>query len=95
MIEEKDVVRLANLARIPLHKNDAQKLVHDFENILDYFEQLKEVSTSSIAPIAGGTLLSNEVRNDEKKINTLLSEKAIGIFPQAEDGFLVVPPVFE
>ncbi|MBI5732484.1 Asp-tRNA(Asn)/Glu-tRNA(Gln) amidotransferase subunit GatC [Candidatus Jorgensenbacteria bacterium] len=94
MITKKDLENLAELARIELKKNEEEKLLADLEKILKHFEELKEVNTSSVKPMTGGTFLSNVLRDDASD-NRVSNEKAIESFPNKEKGLLRVPPVFE
>lgn len=94
MLSEKDVSHLAELARIALAPDEKQSLLHDLEEILAYFEELKTLDTENIPPMVGGTRSENVAREDEAG-NALPAAGAVKAFPEAEGGFLKVPPVFE
>ena len=94
MITKKDLENLAVLARIELATRDEEKLLHDLENILKHFEELKEIDTNDVMPMSGGTSLSNIFRDDGEALR-LSREKAVLAFPEKEKEFLKVPPVFE
>lgn len=95
MISKEEVKHLASLARIELTNEEAAELQHDLGKILDHFEELKEVNTDTVAPLAGGSLLVNQFRNDEDSTNRIQNDAAVKAFPDAASGFLKVPPVFE
>ena len=100
-ITKKTLEYLAELSRIELDKKGEDKLLRDLEKILAHFEELKEVDTKDVEPMAGGTFLANIYRQDvdlsglnagtrgqqTKRLKEAFSEK--------EDGYLKIPPVFE
>ena len=88
--------KLAELARIELHENEKDKLVHDLGNILLHFEELKAVNTDGVLPLSGGTFEKNIFRDDVA--GRPLGEdtqKLVEAFPEREGNYLKVPPVFE
>lgn len=93
-IDKKTIKDLAELSRIKLTEGEEKSLLSDLEKILDYFKELKEVSTANVSPMTGGTFSRNVFRNDEDD-NSLPKERAIKAFPEKEKSFLRVPPVFE
>ncbi|MFH0936667.1 MAG: Asp-tRNA(Asn)/Glu-tRNA(Gln) amidotransferase subunit GatC [Candidatus Daviesbacteria bacterium] len=62
-----DIEKLALLARIKLTPQEKEKLQKEFEAILDYISQLKEVDISKIDEKESGktTELENVMREDE------------------------------
>jgi len=94
-INKKTLEYLAELSRIELDKKSEEKLLEDLQKILEYFEQLKEVDTENIEPMAGGTIEKNVFRNDEGGSAPGNAEGLIEQFPEKENGFLKIPPVFE
>ena len=88
------LAHLAKLARIELGKKEAEKLLEDLQKILDHFEELKALDTSGVAVMNGGTMLINSFREDAERENTLQG-KGTDAFPETENGFVKVPPVFE
>ena len=91
MLEKKDLEHLAELARIELNPKEEGKLLGDLEKILHHFDELKEVNTDSVEPMAGGNLGENVFREGEQDLK---KEIAVKEFPESERGFLKVPPVF-
>lgn len=92
-MKREELEKLAELARIELRPEEEEKLQGDMENILSYFKELQELPTENIAPVAGGTSFSNVFREDMPGEN-MNGEAARMEFPETEDGFLKVPPVF-
>lgn len=65
IIDKKTLEHLVELSRIELKPGKEEKLLEDMEKILAYFDELKEVNTENIEPMAGGTIQKNIFRNDE------------------------------
>ncbi len=98
LIDKKTLNYLAELARIDLKPEEETKLLHDLEEILEYFNQLREVDTQGIEPLTGGTTEKNVFREDEDETREVINsspDELISAFPKKEGKFLKVPPVFE
>lgn len=93
-ITKKELEHLAKLARIELDPKEEEKLLKDLGNILDYFKELQELDTTNVPPMTGGTSLRNIFREDDAHEST---NRGAGTeaFPETQDGFLKIPPVFE
>jgi aspartyl-tRNA(Asn)/glutamyl-tRNA(Gln) amidotransferase subunit C len=93
-ITKEELRHLAALARIELDPKEEDKLLKDLGEILGYFTELQKLDTANVAPMTGGTDLRNVFRDDTERENT---NRGAGIdaFPENENGFLKVPPVFE
>ena len=92
-INKKTLEHLAKLVRIELEPREETELLKDLQKILDYFEELKTLETIEVKPMTGGTLLKNIFHEDEQGIHT---NEGAGkeAFPEAQKGFLKIPPVF-
>jgi len=109
LINKKTLEHLVELGRIDLDERSEEKLLKDLQKILEYFEELKEVDTENVEPMAGGhaerdlshakrggTIVKNVFRNDEKSENgKTKNENLVEQFPEKQNGYLKVPPVFE
>jgi len=93
-ISKEELRHLAELARIELDPKEEDKLLRDLGNILDHFKELQAVDTQNVPPMTGGTDLRNVFRSDNERENTNQGAGAEA-FPDRENGFLKVPPVFE
>ncbi|MBI3638341.1 Asp-tRNA(Asn)/Glu-tRNA(Gln) amidotransferase subunit GatC [Candidatus Wolfebacteria bacterium] len=96
-INKEALKHLEELARIEIGEKKQEKTLKDLQEILNYFEELKEVNTKGIEPMAGGTIETNIFREDseegqESRVN---GQKLINAFPDEENRFLKVPAVFE
>lgn len=93
-LTKQDLEHLAKLVRIELDPTEEEKLLKDLASILDYFKELQMLDTKNVAPMTGGTDLRNVFRDDEDRMNT---NRGAGVeaFPEKQDGYLKVPPVFD
>ena len=96
IINKKILKYLTELSRIEISEEKEEKLLSDLGKILEYFEELKEVDTSDVQPLAGGADLMNIYREDKEILDELYKkqEKLIEVFPKQEGDFLKVPAVF-
>ncbi len=88
---------LAELARLELKEKKEEKLIKNLQEILAYFEELKEADTENVEPLAGGTVEKNIFRNDDETFVGRRTSPVFlrGQFPEEENGYLKIPPVFE
>ncbi|MFH0890510.1 MAG: Asp-tRNA(Asn)/Glu-tRNA(Gln) amidotransferase subunit GatC [Candidatus Liptonbacteria bacterium] len=94
IISKEELSHLAKLARIRLEAQEEDKLLRDLGDILDYFEELKQLDTSGVEPISGGTYLRSVFREDAYPLASRQG-KGKESFPKNQGGFLKVPPVFK
>lgn len=94
LINKKTLKHLAELARIELNAREEIRLLKDLQKILDYFKELQSLDTAGVEPMNGGTALKNIFRDDASSQDTNHA-KGKKDFPEARDGFLSVPAVFE
>lgn len=90
MINKKTLQNLVILSRIEI-KNE-EKILKDLEEILNYFGELKKVDTQNITPMDGCNFSENIFREDNGR--GILANDLTAYFPEKQDGFLFVPPVF-
>lgn len=95
IINDDSVRKLADLARIKLSNDDVRGLVRDFDGILGYFEELKEVDTRGVDAMSGGAFSVNAHRHDGENTDTGASrDDLVRQFPEKDGDYLKVPPVF-
>jgi len=94
MIDEKEVMQVAQLARLKLSPNEIKRFASQLSNILDYIRQLNEVDTTSVEPMSHPLDLKNVFREDAVK-PSLPREKALANAPEQRAGFFLVPQVLE
>lgn len=94
MITKKEVEHVAKLARLELSEEEIGKYTEQFSNILDYFNQLSEVNTENIGPMAHAIPMVNVMREDKVKL-PYTRDEILANAPQEEDGFFKVPKISE
>lgn len=102
MLDDAALDHLFDLARIQREEDPARrkKLIGDLSKILDHFQELQQIDTDAVDPLSGGTFLTNQTRPDKGAVRDGMAvdqqrEAMVGQFPDAERGYLKVPPVFE
>lgn len=93
-VTEEDVQYVANLARLKLSDEEAEELVNDMNQILDYMADLEEVDTTDVEPLEHVTDLEYRFRKDEAK-KPLDREDALKNAPDADTDYFRVPRVIE
>ena len=59
---------------------------------MNYFKTLQTVDTDAVEPMTGGTILQSVVREDANITDD--TGKGPDAFPEKQNGYLKVPPVF-
>ncbi|MBI2639783.1 MAG: Asp-tRNA(Asn)/Glu-tRNA(Gln) amidotransferase subunit GatC [Candidatus Sungbacteria bacterium] len=99
-INAKDVKHIAKLARIELTEGEVEKFEKDLDGILDFVNQLSEVDTSGILPLAGGLkeglliTLEDGSREDEEIAPFGSPAELVDAAPKKDKGWIEVPSVF-
>jgi aspartyl-tRNA(Asn)/glutamyl-tRNA(Gln) amidotransferase subunit C len=93
-VDTETVLRIANLARIAMSEEEAERLKPELNNILHWVEQLGEVDTSGVEPLA--MVIANKTRMREDKVTDGdCRDDVLANAPLAEHGFFAVPKVIE
>ena len=94
-LDKKSIKHLAELARLELTEKEEEKFSQELQKILDYFTELQKVNIENIAPMSGGTEIKNAYRVDEKtRDKTKETANVVDAFPNQQENYLKVPPVF-
>ncbi len=93
MINESYTEKTAHLARIKLRDDEMEVFKKQLLDILSFVEKLKELDTYGVEPLTY-ELGHTPLREDEEG-QCLNQEEALKNAPQKENGFFVVPRVFE
>ena len=90
-----DQVRhVARLARIAMSDAEIERLVPEFNNILGWVEQLGEVDTEGVEPLA--TVIDQQLRlRDDLVDDGDCRDAVLKNAPDAQHGFFAVPKVIE
>lgn len=93
-VDEAAVRKIASLARIAITDAEASAMTHELNNILGWVEQLGEVDTQGIEPLAA--VIPNDLRlRDDVVTDGDIRDDVLANAPQAEHGFFAVPKVIE
>ena len=92
MITVKDVEHVAKLARLELTEEEKEKYAGQLGDVLKYVEQMNEVDTSNVEPMAHAIDFVNVVREDEVKYEQTKEELLMNA-PDEENGFFKVPKI--
>lgn len=93
-LKTSDVAKIAHLARLAV---DDDALVHyasELSRILDLVEQMADVDTAGVAPMAHPLHMSQRLRPD-RVTEPNQREHFQGIAPATRDGLYLVPRVIE
>jgi aspartyl-tRNA(Asn)/glutamyl-tRNA(Gln) amidotransferase subunit C len=93
-LDKATVARIATLARIRLPEDELAALAGELSNILTWIEQLQEVDTEGVAPMASVVAMTLPKRDDEVTDGDC-REAVLGNAPAAARGFFAVPKVVE
>ncbi len=94
-VDKSTVARIATLARIKVPEEDIDALADELSKIVGWVEQLDEVDTEGVAPMAStaeGTVLRqrDDVVSDGDRRDDVLSNA-----PDTDKGYFAVPKVIE
>lgn len=93
-LQREDVEKIAHLARIALTENDIPLYTENLSNILAFVEQLNNVNTQGITPMAHPLDAVARLRVDAVT-EPNLRDHFQQIAPQVEAGLYLVPKVIE
>jgi aspartyl-tRNA(Asn)/glutamyl-tRNA(Gln) amidotransferase subunit C len=93
-LDKATVARIATLARIKVPAEEQAHLAGELSQILTWIEQLNEVDTSGVEPMASvvhvGLPMREDVVTDGARQDDILANA-----PQQAHGFFLVPKVIE
>ena len=93
-IDKSDIEHLCNLSKLNLDDEEQSIFLSQMQSILDMIEELQEVDTGDIEPMAHPLQMTQRLRDDEvTEFND--REKYQQNTDFAEDGFYKVPKVIE
>jgi aspartyl-tRNA(Asn)/glutamyl-tRNA(Gln) amidotransferase subunit C len=93
-VTNEQVRHIARLARIAMSDDELERLVPELNNILGWVEQLGEVNTDGVEPLA--TVIDQELRLRDDVVNDgNIREEILANAPEAQHGFFAVPKVIE
>jgi aspartyl-tRNA(Asn)/glutamyl-tRNA(Gln) amidotransferase subunit C len=93
-VEPETVRKIARLARIAVSEDDVPGLTGELNGILGWIEQLGEVDTAGVEPMASVMPGSLRWRADVVSDGNI-QDKVLANAPDAASGFFAVPKVIE
>lgn len=93
-LKSEEIVKIAWLARLGVEKSEYDQYAQNLSNILDFVEQLNEVDTNGVAPMAHPLEAGQRLRKDAV-IETDQRAEFQKIAPKVEAGLYLVPRVIE
>ncbi|RAI15888.1 MAG: Asp-tRNA(Asn)/Glu-tRNA(Gln) amidotransferase subunit GatB [Candidatus Melainabacteria bacterium] len=92
MITVKDVEHVAKLARLELTEAEKEKFTKQLGDVLKYVEQMNEIDTTNVKPMAHAFDIVNVMRED-KVVSEETKEELMMNAPEEENGFFRVPKI--
>lgn len=91
-ITKKDIVHVADLARLEVGESDIETFVEQLGEVLEYVNTLNRVDTEGVPPTSHAISLTNAFREDTACAH-LDREEALRNAPEIEDGSFLVPKI--
>jgi aspartyl-tRNA(Asn)/glutamyl-tRNA(Gln) amidotransferase subunit C len=93
-VSPEQVRHIAKLARIAMSEDELAQLVPELNAIIGWVEQLGEVDTDGVEPLA--TVIDLKLRLRDDVVNDGdIREAVLANAPQAQHGFFAVPKIIE
>ena len=89
-----EIKKIAHLARININENEAKKVSEKLEGILELIDQMTEVNTDSIEPMAHALDITQPLRED-KVTEVDMREKSLNLSNETDQSLFIVPRVIE
>lgn len=94
MIEKKDIIKVAKLARIQIKEEKFKNLSDELSNIIKFVDQLDEVEINNVEPLQNinfkKTTMRKDIITEGNDVNKVISNA-----PSSSEGFFSVPKVIE
>ena len=94
MIEKKDVIKVARLARIQIEEKKLKSLSDELSNIIKFVDQLDEVEIQNVEPLQNinfkKTIMRKDIITEGNDVKKIISNA-----PLSNEGFFSVPKVIE
>ncbi len=93
-IDKSTVSKIANLARIKVTEEDLDYYAPQLQNILSWAEQLQEVDTTGVEPLANVSEITLSLRPDVVNDGNI-QQDILANAPETVEGFFVVTKIVE
>ncbi len=93
-IDKDKIKHVAKLARISLDEKKTDSLTKDLSSIFKFIEQLNELDTKKVEPLA--SILNEPLRSRDDEINDgKIKDQILENSPKKNEEFFIVPKVVE
>jgi aspartyl-tRNA(Asn)/glutamyl-tRNA(Gln) amidotransferase subunit C len=93
-VDKTTVSRVARLARINIDDDRLEPMAQELSSIMNWIEQLNEVDTDAVEPLASVTGHALPMRDDIVTDGEMV-DQIVQNAPESMSGFFVVPKVVE
>lgn len=93
-IDKETVAKVARLARLKVTEEEIARYAPQLDGIITWVEQLGEVDTEGVEPLANVVNIDLHLRKDEITDGGI-QDKVLANAPEELEGFFVVPKVVE
>ena len=93
-MDKKTVTTISYLSRLKIDDEKEQKIINDLSNIIEFVDQLNDVDTSEIDPLANPLEKTAKTRKDIVTAKNLKKE-LLEVAPSANEDYFLVPRVVE
>lgn len=95
MLSKEEVIKIAKLARLELSENEIEKMQKDLSGILDYFEILKKIDTTSVKITNNKSQITNLGLREDVAMSQSgeVVEKLIQLAPDKKDRYVKVKAI--
>ena len=93
-MDKKTVTTISYLSRLKIDDEKEEKIINDLDNIIEFVDQLNDVDTSDIAPLANPLEKTAKTRKDIVTAKNL-KKKLLDVAPSANEDYFLVPRVVE
>lgn len=95
-ITEKDIVHIAELARIGITNDEVKSMQIEMSKILEHFNVLKDVVVNKKEPLTLSDELHSVTRKDLDNNESLVAnDNMLSNVPELQEGFIKIQAVFE
>jgi aspartyl-tRNA(Asn)/glutamyl-tRNA(Gln) amidotransferase subunit C len=93
-LTRQEVEKVALLGRLKLSDAELERFTTQLNQIVGYVQQLQQLDTEDVEPMAHPLPINNVFRADETK-ESVGVDKALANAPKRDTEFYLVPPVLE
>ena len=93
-MDKKTVTTISYLSRLKIDDEKEEKIIKDLDNIIEFVDQLNDVDTSKIDPLANPLEKTAKTRKDKVTAKNLKKE-LLDVAPSANEDYFLVPRVVE